>query len=157
MIKTIIGDVKNHYSSYSSTEFNKGRKESRNIIISNNIDSISKEWKGLKQIVAVHRIVEKKGVKREETAYYITSKKEDASFYAEGTRNHWAIENSLHWVKDVTLKEDASKIVKGNAPQNMSTLKNIGINFFRKNNFEKIAQAMRLVANNIQLIYEMII
>jgi hypothetical protein len=56
MIKTIIGDVINHDSTCSSTEFNKGRKESRNIIVSNNIDSINKEWKGPNQIVALKEL-----------------------------------------------------------------------------------------------------
>lgn len=71
-------------------------------------------------------------------------------------RSHWEIENSLHWVKDVTLKEDASKIKMGNAPQNMSTIKNIGINLFRKNNYNNIAQAMRLVANDVKTLYDII-
>lgn len=77
--------------------------------------------------------------------------------YEEGVRSHWSIENSLHWVKDVTLKEDASKIRIGNAPQNISTIKNIGINIFRENNYTNMAQAMRLVANDIKALYNLII
>lgn len=57
----------------------------------------------------------------EEMAYFISSKKENAFLYREETRSHWAIENTLRWVKDVTLKEDASIIKMENAPQNIST------------------------------------
>lgn len=126
-------------------------------MVSDYIDGISEDWKGLQQIVGVHRIVKEQGKTREETAYFISSKNENAFFYAEGVRSHWAIENTLHWVKDVTLKEDASLIKTGNAPQNISTIKNIGINIFREYNYTNIAQAMRLVANDINTLYELII
>jgi predicted transposase YbfD/YdcC len=55
-----------------------------------------------------------------------------ATLYEEGVRSYWEIENPLHWVKDVTLKEGTSKIKMGNAPQNISTIKNRCINIFRK-------------------------
>lgn len=155
-VTEIFSDRDNWSSSYGTIEVNKGRTESRYIMVSNIIEGISKEWKGLQQIVAVNRRVKDKGKISEETAYFISSKDSNAFFYAEGTRNHWSIENSLHWVKDVTLKEDASKITKGNAPQNMSTIKNIGINLLRKNNFTSIAQGIRLVANDIKKLFKMI-
>ena len=103
-----------------------------------------------------HRIVNTKGNKTEETAYFISSKQSNAFVYNEGIRLHWAIENSLHYVKDVTLKEDASRIRTGNAPQNISTIKNISINILRNNQYNNMAQAMRLVANDIPLIKSMI-
>ena len=48
-------------------------------------------------------MVNEKGKTREETAYFISIKNENAFLYAEGVRSHWAIENTLHWVKDVRL------------------------------------------------------
>ena len=155
-IETIIADKNNQSSSYTTLEINKGRTELRHTMVSNNIGIISKGWKGLQQIIGVHRIVKEKTKTREETAYFISSKNENAFLYEEGIRSHWEIENSLHWVKDVTLKEDASKIQKGNAPQNISTIKNIGINIFRGNNYKNIVQAMRLVANDIDTLYAII-
>lgn len=156
-IKNIIADRTKHSSSYTSLEINKGRTELRNTTVSDCIGTVSKDWKGLQQIVRVHRIVTEKGKASEEMAYFISSRTGNALLYAEGIRSHWAIENSLHWVKDVTLKEDASKIKMGNAPQNISTIKNIGLNIFKTNNYDNIAQAMRLVANNISTLYELII
>lgn len=156
-IESIIADKNNQTSSCITLEKNKGRIELRHTRVSNSIEAISKDWKGLQQIVGVHRIVKDKGVISEEIAYFISSRNENAFLYEEGVRSHWAIENSLHWVKDVTLKEDASKIKMGNAPQNISTIKNIGINIFRENNYTNMAQAMRLVANDIDTLYNLII
>lgn len=155
-IETIFADKINENSSYTTLEISKGRTELRHIIVSNSVELISKDWKGLQQIIRVYRKVKEKRKTREEAAYFISSKNENAFLYEEGIRSHWEIENSLHWVKDVTLKEDASKIKMGNAPQNISTIKNISLNILRTNEYENMAQAMRLVANDIPLIKSMI-
>lgn len=69
-----------------------------------------------------------------EISYFISSLSSDnkPSFFSKGIRNHWSIENGLHYVKDVTFREDASKIKTGNAPENMSLFRNISINIFKK-------------------------
>jgi predicted transposase YbfD/YdcC len=155
-IEKIITDKTKQSSAFITLELNRGRSELRNTMVSNCIDGISKDWKGLQQIIGVHRIVIEKGKRREEMAYFISSRNDNAFLYEEGIRSHWEIENSLHWVKDVTFKEDESKIKMGNAPQNISTIKNIGINILRTNNYTNMAQAIRLVANDINLLYYMI-
>ena len=137
-------------------EINRGRTELRTVTVSNELEAISKEWIGIKQLISIERIVDRQGKKTKEMAYFISSKNTNAFKYKEGIRLHWNIENSLHYVKDVTLKEDASKIVTGNAPQNLSTIKNISINIMRKNQYKNMAQAMRMVANNIPLLKSMI-
>jgi len=85
-----------------------------------------------------------------EISYYISSKNLSAKDYNRGIRKHWLIENSLHYVKDVTLKEDASLIRSANAPANFSIARNIVINTFRRANFSNIAQAIRLVGGDIK-------
>ncbi len=94
----------------------------------------------------------------EETAYFISSLSDTtpAAEFNTGIRGHWAIENSLHYTKDGTFKEDASKIRTGNAPENNSLLKNIVINLFRKFKYTNMAQATRLLANDIPKLWEMI-
>ncbi len=156
-VESAIADRAKQTSSFITLEVSKGRTELRNTMVSNDIEGISKGWKGLRQLVGVHRTVIEKGKMREEMAYFISSRDGNAFLYGDGVRSHWGIENSLHWVKDVTFKEDASKIKKGNAPQNISTLKNIGINIFRTNDYTNMAQAIRLVANDIPKLYDLII
>jgi predicted transposase YbfD/YdcC len=156
-IEATLADRNNQSSSYTTLEKSRDRVELRHIMISNVIDGINKDWIGLQQIIGVHRRVICKGKTTEETAYFISSKNTNAFSYEEGVRGHWAIENSLHWVKDVTLKEDDSKIRKGNAPQNISAIKNISLNIFRVNDYTNMAEAMRLVSNDINTLYALII
>ena len=155
-IEMAMADKINRSSWYAEIEINKGRTELRSVCVCDNLEGISDQWVGLHQLVSVHRIINRKGKTTEETAYFISSKQSNAFAYNEGIRLHWAIENSLHYVKDVTLKEDASKIRTGHAPQNISTIKNISVNILRNNEYDNMAQAMRLVANDIPLIKSMI-
>ena len=93
----------------------------------------------------------------EEVFYLISSRIGSATFYLEGIRLHWAIENSLHYVKDVTLREDASRIRTGSAPQNMSTFKSIALNILRKNGYKNIAAATRRITHDIRTLKNLII
>ena len=64
----------------------------------------------------------------QETRYYISD--EDglsAAYFNELVRGHWGIENHLHWHLDVTFKEDACRARKGNAPENLSTLRKLAL------------------------------
>lgn len=107
----------------------------------------------------MHRKTKVKNNRLEETAYFISSlpPATDAKIFYDGIRSHWQIENGLHYVKDVTFKEDQSRIRTGNSPQNKSLIINIVINIFRKNNYENMAQAVRVVSNDIKLMWKMII
>ena len=108
------------------------------------------EWDMLRYIIQVIRTVKNKnGKTSEETAYFITNLRESAKFFNKGIRNHWRIENSLHYIKDVVFKEDSLKIRSGMAPQNFSLLRSFVMNVLRKNGYENIIQATRLLALNI--------
>ena len=58
---------------------------------------------------------EDKSAEGESIRYYISSKDMDAKEFAHAIRAHWLIEHSLHWVLDVKMNEDASRIRRGNA------------------------------------------
>ena len=58
-------------------------------------------------------------------------------------RQHWAIENKLHCVRDVTFDEDRCRIRKGAGPQVMATLRNLAISILRKADFTNIAEGLR--------------
>jgi hypothetical protein len=61
-------------------------------------------------------------------------------------RGHWSIENSLHWVRDVTFDEDRSSVRTGTAPQTMATLRNTAMNLHRLAGAINIAEACRTAA-----------
>ena len=84
-------------------------------------------WPDLRTIVRVQRECRVNGVTARDTAYYISSLPNEAQPLLEATRHHWAIENSFHWVLDVTFREDDSRIRKGDSPQNMAVLRHLAL------------------------------
>jgi len=89
-------------------------------------------WADLNAIVRVQRERRIQDKIQQETAYFITSLLPDAPKILQATRQHWAVENNLHWVMDVTFREDDSRIRKGNSPQNMSVLRNMALNILKQ-------------------------
>jgi predicted transposase YbfD/YdcC len=63
-------------------------------------------------------------------------------------RGHWSIENRLHWVRDVTYREDHSRVRTSTAPQAMASLRNLAISALRLNDATNIAQALRHMARD---------
>lgn len=62
-------------------------------------------------------------------------------------RGHWAIENGLHWVRDVTFDEDRSQVRKGNAPQILAALRNTAIGLLRCAGAQQIAGTLRSLSS----------
>lgn len=89
-------------------------------------------WADLQSIVRVQRERRQGAYVQVETAFYISSLAHDAELILDATRSHWAIENSLHWVLDVTFGEDDSRIRRGNSPQNMTVLRHLALNILKK-------------------------
>ena len=88
-------------------------------------------WADLNAIIRIRRERRLKDKTQQEVAYYITSLPPDAQSILDATRKHWSIENSLHWVMDVTFREDDMRIRKGNSSQNMIVLRNIALNILK--------------------------
>jgi len=138
---------------------NRWRIEIRYVRIYKAWRSISQDRYARKTVICVIRKRKEKWIWTTESAYFISDLPVTmwAKFFAEYIRKHRWIENSLHYVKDVSQHEDASKISTWNQPQNISILKNIWLNLFREYWYKNIAQAMRLVSNNIQLLTSFIL
>jgi Transposase DDE domain len=86
------------------------------------------------------------GVASTETVYAITSlghRYADAVLLATWLRGHWQIENTLHWVRDVTFGEDHSRVRTGAGPQVMAALRNTAINVSRLAGHSNLAAAQR--------------
>ncbi|MGP5928755.1 transposase [Corynebacterium glyciniphilum] len=67
---------------------------------------------------------------------------------AEWARSHWRIENALHWVRDVTFGEDASRVRTGQGPRVMATLRSTVISLLRLDGHDGIAAAVRFHGRN---------
>lgn len=110
-----------------------GRIETRKYWITSDIDWLHnrKNWRGLKCIGCVERTRETgKGVSTE-TSYFIASIESDAELFAKAVRNHWGIENGLHWTLDMAFREDESRIRNGHAPENFAVLRHIALNLIK--------------------------
>ena len=124
------------YSYDDGTDAGHYRIESRQVwaVPISQVPNLSKrqKWKGLKTIVMVRR---KRTLWNDETdklSYYISSLEADAALIAHSIRAHWSVENSLHWVLDVTFKEDQSRIRMGHGPENMALLRRLCVNLLKR-------------------------
>lgn len=94
---------------------------------------IRQHWPKLAGLGMVERIREINGKISTERAFYIGSKAiAHAETFAKAARSHWAVENSLHWVLDVTFREDDCRVRKDHAPQNLSALRKFALTLLRQ-------------------------
>jgi predicted transposase YbfD/YdcC len=89
-------------------------------------------WADLQTIVCVQRECRLHGKTSVEAAYYISSLPNEAKLLLDATRHHWAIENSFHWVLDVTFREDDSRIRSGDSPQNFAVFRHLALNILKQ-------------------------
>jgi predicted transposase YbfD/YdcC len=136
-----------------STEHRSDRLTTRTVSVFDNLTDISSEWVGLERLVKVERNGTRAGKPYEQVAYYISSLRLNAAQFAQGIRGHWGIENRLHWVKDVVLEEDSSRIRLGNAPANLSIIRSLAIAILRNNGYSSITTAVRMIAHNLEQIF----
>jgi predicted transposase YbfD/YdcC len=126
-----------------------GRIEKRTLRITT-ILTKEQDWAGLKQGFELVRERTEKGKKTVEKVYGITSlspTRADAKRLLELIRGHWGIENGLHYRRDMTMGEDASRVRKGVAPQVMAALRNGIIHVLRDVAAPSLASAMRRMGN----------
>ncbi len=90
------------------------------------------QWSGLQTIVRVVRTRHLWNKTQKEVMFYISSLPPHAQQLGKAIRQHWSIENQLHWVLDVTFREDSCRIRTGNAPENIALLKRWSINLLNQ-------------------------
>lgn len=90
------------------------------------------EWKKLTSIVMIESEREGKDFKTTDTRFYISSCQPSAELLLDASRKHWGVENSLHWILDVTFREDESRIRKEASPENYAIFRHIALNILRK-------------------------
>lgn len=92
----------------------------------------TKTWKNIKHVVMVKSCREMKEKTTHDTRFYITSSEESAEKLLQASRQHWQIENALHWTLDVTFREDESRIRKEASPENFAIFRHIALNIIKQ-------------------------
>ena len=125
----------------STTDVDKGhgRIEQRTVTIAREVDWLDgqRRFPGevrLPDVATIVRVVSRTQLQdrgRFDTRYYVSSATLSASRAAEAVRGHWAIENSLHWVLDVTFADDQSRLRTGHGARNMAVARHFAINLVR--------------------------
>lgn len=125
-----------------------GRRE-RRTLRRTTILTKTQSWAGLRQGFELTRERTVQGVTTQETVYGITSlsvAEADAGRLLALTRGHWGIENGLHYKRDVTLEEDASRVRRQAAPQVMAALRNSVVHVL-EGTADSLAAAVRTMSN----------
>jgi predicted transposase YbfD/YdcC len=120
----------------SSVDKGHGRIEERSCWLSHDLSWIDKaaEWSKLSAVAMVERKRQNAATGHESTevAYFLVSDPHvEARRLGEIIRDHWSIENSMHWVLDMTFDEDLSRIRVKNAAENMATIRRAALNLLR--------------------------
>lgn len=119
---------------HEQVEGGHGRIETRRCWACSDLQSLPlpEQWRGLRSIAMVESEREAEGKSTRERRYFISSLPPEAEPIARAVRAHWEIENGLHWVLDVTFREDESRIRRGYGAENFSTLRTVALNLLKQ-------------------------
>ena len=127
-------------SRHQTVDGDHGRIETRDITVIHDIGWLQErhQWPGLKSVVMVESTREIPGSSpakdkvESETRFYITSLALLATLIGPLIRDHWAIENSLHWILDMVFRDDECRVRTDHAPANLTTIKHMALNLIRR-------------------------
>jgi len=111
-----------------------GRIETRTTTVIHDVAWLQErhDWPGLKGVVMVESVREIDGKTEQENRFYITSLPLRATQLGLIVRDHWAVENSLHWVMDMIFRDDECRVRTDHAPANFTTIKHMALNLLRR-------------------------
>ncbi len=121
-------------ASAQSVDADHGRIETRTATVWTDIEWLQRDhhWPGLAAIGKVVRIRETASKTTTETAYYLLSTAVSATRFNEVVREHWGVENRLHWRLDVVMNEDQDRTRLGNGPHNLAVRRHMAPNIMQK-------------------------
>jgi len=121
------------------TDAGHGRVETRRCWLVREAGWLSDRWEGIQSVGCVERTREVEGKVSTELHYYISSLGEtSAEDFLAKTRQHWSVENGLHWVLDVQFREDDRRIRTGYGAENYSRLSRIALNLLKADRTLKV-------------------
>ena len=144
-IKTFLDDALNHpgnlpaASRHERLEKDHGRIETRRHLCTDVLDWLADhaQWAALRSVALVEATRETSGATTRERRYYLSSLPQHAPEPARAIRGHWGIENSVHWVLAVALREDQCRVRTGHAATNLATLRHLAFNLLRQDTTKK--------------------
>ena len=126
-------DAADNCNSIQRVDADHGRIETRAAVITTDIGWLQErhDWPGLSAVgkVTCQREIDTKQTRQ--SRYFLLSLPLEPERFLEVTRSHWRIENSLHWVLDVTMNEDQARNRTGNGPENLALLRRMALNLAR--------------------------
>jgi predicted transposase YbfD/YdcC len=124
---------------YETVEKDHGRIETRRYYQSDHLDWFAdkEKWEGLNSVGMVESLREINGEVTRERRYYLCSLKLDVETFARAVRSHWGVENKVHWIMDVSFREDQSRAREGYAAQNLAMLRRLALNLLRREKTKK--------------------
>jgi len=127
------------HSKVEDNDYGHGRIKSRtcySVALPAYLRDFQDDWVDLKSLACVVSSREINNVITHEKRYYVSSLEPSAAKISHAIRCHWHVENSLHWVMDVTFKEDDSRIRRGVSAENMSVMRHLALNLIKKESQE---------------------
>ena len=136
LFEDIKADRLDHVTSahHTTLDADHGRLETRHYWITSDIEclGVKGSWANIASVGLVESHREVGGEVSSEQRFFLTSLPCDAVRFAHAVRQHWGVENALHWVLDVSFREDDCRIRQGHGAQNMAVLRHMALNLLRR-------------------------
>lgn len=128
------------HQSHQTTDGGHGRVEVRRYVTISDLDWLEErdKWENLNLIGMVHSERHIGDNITRDTRYYISSLPNDVKRFADAVRDHWTIENQLHWVLDIAFREDDSRVRDRNAASNLSILRRFALSLCKQEKTAKV-------------------
>ena len=134
-------------------EHTRNRTTQRTISVLEAPPGLDAAWIGVQRLIRVERTGIRGTEPVHETMFYFSSLATDAGELSRRIREHWHIENRLHYPKDVVMAEDTAPLCDGYAPANFAILRTIALNLFRLQGFASITKGIRCLAHDIPRLF----
>jgi predicted transposase YbfD/YdcC len=170
--KTLYHDIREYFQQLSEKDFEgvavsrfeeqesrHGREEERYYFQINVPQDFRgrEKWAGLQTLGMAIRWCRENGKVTCDTRYYISSLRRHGSRFAGHVRGHWGIENSLHWVLDMTFREDESRVRARHLADNLSWIRRLALTLFKQHpSRDSIAMKRRKAGWNVNFLMEVL-